>query len=196
MSLINVTKGSSSISAEISGVSGIPYTVSNGVETIENLLTGETVSFDNLDPLTGYTLTISRDYIMVKSIKVKGTTKPLSISELRAWLWTGDLVRNTGTATQSSTAYGGVASKALDLSNSLGWGGGSVTHTNGGSDNWWRWDFTEALPITKVTFWGRKDCCQFRQDGAIMMVYDSNGDIITQRTIGTTKNGQSLTVQV
>ena len=195
MSLV-VTKGSSFISAKVNGTAGIEYTVSNGTQTFPNLLTGEDAVFENLEPETPYTLTISRNYIMVKSIVVKGTTKPLSISELRAWTYDGNLVKNTGTATQSSTSNGGVAKRALDLNNSLGWGSGSVTHTNGGSNNWWRWDFTDALPIIKVTFWGRKDCCQFRQDGAIMKVYDSDGGIIAQKPIGTTTNGQALIVQV
>lgn len=196
MSLINVAKASSSISAKISGVSGIPYSVSNGTETLENLSTGETVIFENLNPLTEYTLTINREYTLVKNIRVKGTTYPLSISEVRAWLYDGTLVRNAGTATQSSTSHGGVASRAIDLKNNLLFSGGSVTHTAGGKNNWWNWKLTEALPITKITFWGRKDCCQFRQNGAILMAYDTNGNIIAQRTIGTTTNGQSLTVQV
>lgn len=194
MSLI-VTNGSSYISATVNGTPGITYSVSNGNETAE-LLTGETVYFDNLDPSTEYPLTISREYKMVKNIRVKGTTQPLSIAEVRSWLWDGTRVENAGTATQSSTNYGGVASRALDLNGNLSWSGKSVTHTKGGSNNWWNWELTEALPITKITLWGRKDCCQSRIKGAILMAYDTDGNIIAEKTLGTTTSGQVLTVQV
>ena len=194
MSLV-VKSGSSYISATVNGTSGITYSVSNGNETAE-LLTGETVYFDNLDPSTEYPLTISRDYKMVKNIRVKGTTQSLSIAEVRAWLWDGTLVRNAGTATQSGTNYGGVASRALDLNSNTNWTGNSVTHTKGGSNNWWNWELTEALPITKITLWGRRDCCQSRIKGATLMAYDTDGNIIAQRSLGTITNGQVLTVQV
>lgn len=190
-----ITTGSSSISATVKGTPGIPYYISNGNETIE-LLTGETGYIGNLDPSTEYTLTISRDYKMVKNIRVKGTSQALSIAEVRAWLWNNTLVRNTGTATQSSTTYGGVASRALDLNGNLNWGGNSVTHTRRESNNWWNWEFPEALPITKITLWGRKDCCQARLNGAKLMAYDTSGNIIAQKTLGTTTGGQTLTVQV
>ena len=195
MSLVDITSGSSYISATVNGTSGVPYYISNGNETTE-LLTGETVHFYNLDPSTEYPLTIRRDYKMVKNIRVKGTTQSLSIAEVRAWLWDGTLVRNAGTATQSGTNYGGIASRALDLNSNMNWTGNSVTHTKGGSNNWWNWELTEALPITKITLWGRKDCCQSRIKGSILMAYDTDGNIIAQRTLGTTTSGQVLTVQV
>ena len=90
MSLI-VTTGSSSISATVKGTSGITYYVSNGNETTD-LLTGETAYFDNLSPSTEYTLTMGRYYKLVKNIRVKGTTQPLSIAEVRAWLWDNTVV--------------------------------------------------------------------------------------------------------
>ena len=53
MSLVDITSGSSYISATVNGTSGVPYYISNGNETTE-LLTGETVHFYNLDPSTEY----------------------------------------------------------------------------------------------------------------------------------------------
>lgn len=196
MSLKNIINGSTFISATVKGTPGVSYTVSNGERSIDNLFHDDSVYFDELNPSTSYVLDIKRDYIFIKRILVIGTKQPLSIAELRAWTWDGNLVKNNGSATQSSTAYKGVASRALDLKNKMKFADGSVTHTNGGNNNWWKWELSNPLPITKITLWGRSDCCQTRINGSILRAFDTDGNIVAQRSLGTTNNGQILTVQV
>lgn len=62
-------------------------------------------------------------------------------------------------ATQSSTAAGGVASRAVDGSTNGAWSGGSVTHTNVGDPSWWEVDLGGLKQVDTVAVWNRTDCC-------------------------------------
>jgi len=64
-------------------------------------------------------------------------------------------------ATQSSTAFGGVASRAVDGNTDGDFGNGSVTHTNTDApyENWWQVDLQQVAPIGEVVVHNRTDCC-------------------------------------
>ena len=65
----------------------------------------------------------------------------------------------TGTATQSSTAYGGDAARAVDGNTSGNWGDNSVTHTTVENQPWWQLDLGSLQPIQEIKLWNRTDCC-------------------------------------
>jgi hypothetical protein len=56
----------------------------------------------------------------------------------------------TGTASQSSIAYGGVPSRALDGNLDQQYSSGSCTHTGGANSQWWRVDFGSTKQIGSV----------------------------------------------
>lgn len=64
-------------------------------------------------------------------------------------------------ATQSTTAFGGVASRAVDGNTDGDFGHGSVTHTNADApyENWWQVDLEQVAPIGEIVVHNRTDCC-------------------------------------
>ena len=67
-------------------------------------------------------------------------------------------------ATQRSTAYGGVAERAVDGNTDGNWSAGSVTHSaeDGSPEPWWQVDLGASVPIHSVHVWNRSDCCSER----------------------------------
>ena len=70
----------------------------------------------------------------------------------------GRNVARQGKATQSSTANGGAASKAIDGNKSGKYGDGGQTHTEENSTNpWWEVDLGVEVPIDSIVVWNRTD---------------------------------------
>lgn len=67
-------------------------------------------------------------------------------------------------AEQSSTAYGGVAARAVDGNTSGSFGSGSVTHTaeDGSPEPYWQVDLGESYTPEQIAVWNRSDCCAAR----------------------------------
>ena len=64
-------------------------------------------------------------------------------------------------ATQSSVAWDGDASRAVDGNGLDGsWGSGSCTHTNADGPTWWQVDLGQVQDIRAVQIVNRADCCQ------------------------------------
>ena len=63
-------------------------------------------------------------------------------------------------ASQSSEASGGVASRGIDNNRNGAWSGSSVTHTdNNALDGWFQVDLGESRDITTINLYNRTDCC-------------------------------------
>jgi hypothetical protein len=77
-----------------------------------------------------------------------------------------------GSATQSSTAAGGVASRAIDGNTNGAWGGNSVTHTNLGSQGYLTVDLGSVKTINSLKLWNRTDCCSNRLTNYHVFVSD------------------------
>ncbi|MGH9839612.1 MAG: discoidin domain-containing protein [Blastocatellia bacterium] len=81
-----------------------------------------------------------------------------------------------GTASQSSTDWGGVASKAIDgISDGHFSTPGSVTHTNFNTNStnpWWETDLGSSKPISMIRIWNRTDCCSERLQNFYVFVSD------------------------
>lgn len=82
------------------------------------------------------------------------------------------------TATQSSTAYSGVASRAVDGDTNGNWAGGSVTHTNASDDDhWWQVDLGSSQSIGDIVIYNRTNsCCTSRLSDFTVIVLDGNGN--------------------
>ncbi|XP_078666825.1 fucolectin-like isoform X2 [Branchiostoma floridae x Branchiostoma belcheri] len=84
-------------------------------------------------------------------------------------------------ATQSSTALGGVASRAVDGNRFSRFSGNSCTHTQTESNPWWRVDLGSSQCVAWVRIYNREDCCQERLDGFTVHVGD-NPDVLANPT--------------
>ncbi|MEM1320597.1 MAG: PA14 domain-containing protein, partial [Bacteroidota bacterium] len=65
-----------------------------------------------------------------------------------------------GTATQSSTGFGGVASRAIDGNTDGDFFNGSTTFANAGTNPWWQVDLGALNYITNLEIYNRADCCE------------------------------------
>ena len=78
-------------------------------------------------------------------------------------------------ATQSTTAFSGTASRAVDgNTNGNYFGEASVTHTQVNSVNpWWRVDLGASYDVSQISIHNRTDCCNTRLNGAVVYVGDT-----------------------
>jgi putative heme-binding domain-containing protein len=90
-------------------------------------------------------------------VELPGRNKTLTLAEVEVYS-DGQNVARRGKAKQSSTANGGVASRAIDGNKSGKFGDGGQTHTNEGSQNpWWEVDLGTAYPINSVVVYNRTE---------------------------------------
>ena len=85
-----------------------------------------------------------------------------------------------GTATQSSTDYEGVASRAIDDNTSGVWSQGSVTHTDPDlPPHWWQVDLGAPYEIEEIQIYGRTDsCCRDRLSDYDVYILNCSGDVV------------------
>ena len=76
-------------------------------------------------------------------------------------------------ATQSSTGFGGLASRGVDGNTSGNWADNSVTHTNNEHQPWWQVDLGSVQQIGAVKVWNRTDCCSERLSNFFVLVSDT-----------------------
>ncbi len=82
-------------------------------------------------------------------------------------------VAPAGTATQSTTGYGGVPERAIDGNTNGNWGNSSLSHTaQGDAAPWWQVDLGEMLPLESIVLWNRSDCCWTRLSNFQVAVLD------------------------
>jgi putative heme-binding domain-containing protein len=90
-------------------------------------------------------------------IELPGKRKTLTLAEVEVSS-AGRNVARGGKATQSSTAYGGAASRAIDGNTSGRWGDNGQTHTEENSTNpWWQVDLGAEYPIDSIAIYNRTD---------------------------------------
>lgn len=88
------------------------------------------------------------------------------------------------TAFQTTTAYGGDASRAVDGNTSGVYGNNSVTHTADGSNGWvagtpvyWEVDLAGDFAINEIVVNGRNDCCPNRLGNFRVSIYDNGVEV-------------------
>ena len=82
-----------------------------------------------------------------------------------------------GTATLSSTGFGGVASRGNDGNTNGNWGGGSVFHSgNANSNEWWEIDLGALYTLSHINIYNRTNCCSNRLSNMYVMASDTPFD--------------------
>lgn len=87
-------------------------------------------------------------------------------------------VAPTGTATQSSTAFNGYASAAIDGNRNPSYSAGSCTHTDIAVGNWWSLLLPAVYRITSISITNRNEVAD-RIDNAVILIgnsLDNNGN--------------------
>ena len=120
-------------------------------------------------------------YIMVRN----NGSDALNLAEVEAYDSTNTNIAVNGTATQSTTTNGGVASRAIDGNTDGVFNNGSVIHTSAGSDEWWRVDFQEATSLTKIVVYNRTDSAavSIRLEGCVLELYDVDDNLALSFTL-------------
>jgi hypothetical protein len=138
---------------------------------------------NNSIPRNARTHLVTREGLPVRYVRVSipGTGKIVSLAEVEV-ISDGVNLAPIGSATQSTTDSGGVASRAIDGNTSGTWSQGSVTHTTSSTNPWWELDLGGVHGVRQVRIWNRTDCCDTRLDGYQVTFYDA--DHQTLRTLG------------
>jgi len=92
-----------------------------------------------------------------------------------------------GTASQSSTEHGGVASRAIDGNTNGQWNSASTTHTSYGKE-WWKVELKNEVKVNKVIVSSRTDCCHWRLNSAIIELIDAGGQVVASQQFGPYSN--------
>lgn len=89
------------------------------------------------------------------------------------------------TTSQSSIAYNGESSRAVDGNTDGEWNNDSITHTNNETQAWWEIDLGAVSNIDVINLWNRTDsCCASRLSNFYVFVSDTP---FSSKTLSTTK---------
>ena len=104
------------------------------------------------------------------------TSESLALAEVEVIDIYGNNAALGQIATQSSTAYSGVASRAVDGNTNGLYRNNSVTHTSGGaSDAWWIVDLGSDIEIAEIRVYNRTDsCCIARLNDAQVEIIEED----------------------
>jgi len=107
-------------------------------------------------PLTGSKVKILKegDYLTLCEVQVLGVEKKSNYVN----------VALEGKATQDTTGWSGVASRAIDGNTDSNYWGNSCSHNAATSGGWWQFTLDEPTNIQQVVIYNREDCCQSRID--------------------------------
>lgn len=101
-----------------------------------------------------------------------------------------------GTATQSSTSYGALASRAIDGNTDGAWLTNSVTHTSAEDEAWWQVDLGADHSIDEIVIYNRTDdCCKERLSNFVVLMWDAEGTR-TLRKFNTTTPDPFVTISL
>jgi len=84
-------------------------------------------------------------------------------------------------AKQSTTDYGGSASRAVDGNISPFWWSYSVTHTKVEVGPWWEVDLEELFNISEIKVYNRGDCCRWRLNDYTLEIFDGSEIVYSKR---------------
>ncbi len=98
------------------------------------------------------------------------------------------------TTQQSSTAFGGASSRAVDGNTSGIWNQNSVTHTQNSVRPWWQVRLGQEYEIGEIKIWNRTNCCASRLSNFDVFVYNNAGNQVFKTTITDTPS-PSITIK-
>ena len=133
-------------------------------------------------------LTAGQRYFIEVLHKESGGDDNLAVS----WSYAGGsglvnwALDSSAIASQSATAWGGAASRAIDGNTNRVYNHGSISHTDGSPGNWWQVDLGSERPIDRVELFNRDG------DGAEMAKRLSNFRISILDALGNEVHGQDF----
>ncbi|NHZ95157.1 discoidin domain-containing protein [Massilia sp. CCM 8734] len=83
-------------------------------------------------------------------------------------------------ASQISTGYGAIASRAVDGNTDGHMDHGSVTHTDNAIGAWWEVDLLQATTIQRISVFNRTDCCNDRLSNFTVQILDGDRAVIKE----------------
>jgi hypothetical protein len=117
-------------------------------------------------------------------LELPGPAKMLHVAEVQVFAG-GTNVAPKGKATQSTTAYEGPASLAVDGNTNGDYHASkSVTHTAVEDNPWWQVDLGAEMPVERVVVWNRTDggdTIQGRLAGYRVKLLDAAGKVVEER---------------
>lgn len=130
--------------------------------------------------LASETLTLRKDDALKLVVQPESgpANLPVTLSVPSALNWT---LEPGVTATQSSSGWGGVASRAIDGNVNGFYNQGSVTHTANLPQSWWEVDLGQARTITRVVLWNRQDKQPKRLSNYRILITDANGATVASQ---------------
>lgn len=190
-----LTHASSSISFQVHGYPTSTYDVVVDNRAISNVKSGETVNVSGLNAGTTYTVSLLGQEPLTKTIIVRNyQSNPLSLAEVEVIDISGSNVAVNGTATQSSTAFSGVAHRGIDGNKSGFYLHGGMTHTSATESQWWRLVLDTPTEVDRVVVWNRTEASLGgRLSGATIEIYDQFGDMQSKATL---RSQQSQVIQL
>lgn len=125
----------------------------------------------------------------------------LSIAELEALRYDSPVMNlaRFGTAAQSSTGSGGVASRAIDGNPNRFFRGNSVTSTGNRPGDWWQVQLASLDTIDQVRIFNRGDCCGNYLSNFRFSVFSGTTEVFGKDyfpTTGSVPQGQVLVVEL
>lgn len=116
-------------------------------------------------------------------IELPGRQRTLTLAEIEVQS-DGRNVARAGKATQSSTAHGGVASRAIDGNTSPTYGDSGQTHSREGEDNpWWELDLGAELPIDSIQIYNRNEGTLGRRlNNFDLKILDADRQVVFEQT--------------
>lgn len=142
---------------------------SGGLESIRSTidLNAGATSTDALTPPRG----TSGRYV-----RVEQSGQYLALAEVQVFSGTTNLAQGK-TATQSSTGFGGVASRAVDGNTSGNFNNNTVTHTATTGNEWWEVDLGSLQAIDQIAVWNR-DSTMGRLTGSTVKILDDQRQVV------------------
>jgi putative heme-binding domain-containing protein len=116
-------------------------------------------------------------------VELPGRQRTLTLAEVEVYS-DGRNVARQGQASQASTAWGGVAARAIDGNTSGSFGDGGQTHTQEGTpDPWWQVDLGREYPIDRVVIYNRTDGNMGKRlSGFTLKALDAGHRVVYERT--------------
>jgi putative heme-binding domain-containing protein len=114
-------------------------------------------------------------------IELPGKKKTLTLAEVEVYSEGKNVARN-GKASQSSTASGAAASRAIDGNKNASFGAGGQTHTVENKANpWWEVDLGAEYAIESIVIYNRGDGLGQRLEGFTLMILDAKKNEVLKK---------------
>lgn len=128
-------------------------------------------------------VTVRHNGLVTLSLDTEGTG-PVALPEADEYDPSTTNLAFAKEARQSSTAYGGDASRAVDGNTDGNFGHNSVTHTSeGGNNPWWEVDLGKTHPIAKVVIYNRTDTEPQRLSNFDVVLLDANNAPVHRQSV-------------